>query len=187
MNEHVHIFNDEFKNHKVRIWLNNPPPIPMDIINSFEHQIKPKIPIILNSSISIVVELNKNQNTSNYALLGAMFTPSDNEVLQVEGLVSKNTGGFLLDNIALPNDEIQIGIPLEYAQAISNITLSYKYHTDSLPTGHLLFNLGAHAVVGSSKAIFAKVTRLIYRLLIADVNNLNLEEKKAIIQNHLYE
>ncbi|BFT71561.1 hypothetical protein [Paenibacillus sp. P36] len=187
MNKQIHLFENEFKNHRIRIWLNNPPPISMDIIDSFEHQIRPKIPILLKSNISIVVEMNKNQNASNYALLGAMFIPSDNEVLQVKGLISQDTGRVLLDNMAKPNDMIQIGIPFEYAQAISNITLSFKYYANLLPTGHLLFNLGAHAAVGSSKAIFANVTRLIYRLLIADVNNLNLEEKKIIIHNHLYE
>ncbi|WP_239617922.1 hypothetical protein [Cohnella mopanensis] len=185
MDNGVYVF-DEYKNHKLRLWINIPPLITIDAIDTFVHKISPKNPILLDySSISIVVELRKNLNASNYALLGALFIPENNDVLQVEGLISTNTGEVLLDNIAMPNDEVLSGIPLEYAQVVSNVTLRHKYYIDSLPIGKLLFNVGAHAKIGSSQAIFANVTRLIYRLLVEDLVRLEREKLDAIIEEHL--
>lgn len=184
MQDDVYVFN-EFKNNKIRLWLNSYEAIHFDVIDSFEHTIKPSKPIILNSNISIVVELLKHKNASNYALLGATFVPSDEGVLRVKGLVGKDKGEALLDNIAFSNDEVHVGIPLEYSQAILNTTLRHGYESNSLPTGKLFFNIGAHAAAGSSRASFANATRLIYRLLIEDIARLNSDDLKAILQDHL--
>ncbi|TXK85755.1 hypothetical protein [Paenibacillus sp. N3.4] len=144
MQDDVYVFN-EFKNNKIRLWINSYEAIHFNVIDSFEHTIKPNKPIILNSKISIVVELLKYKNASNYALLGATFIPFEDGVLRVKGLVGKDTGEALLDNIAFSNDEVQVGIPVEYSQAILNTTLRHGYNSDSLPTGTLFFNFGAHA------------------------------------------
>lgn len=168
-----------------RLWIDEIPNICYD--NTHQLQFAAKTEFINTvQSVKIALELSLPQNSSNYALLGISYTPSDNNIIEVKINASSNTEEKVKETIVSAIDEIYVGIPLEYANAVKSATQSVIEEINDFPNGILEFNLGAHGLIGSSNVIFSRVTYIILKLLCKNPKNMTIEEIKDEI-NRLIE
>lgn len=131
------------------------------------------------SIANIVLELLlMPRHVSNYALLGASFTPTSGELLEVRVNISQYNGEVTKDSIAMPEDEVHLGIPEEYAEGIVETTDSVIKEIGGFPSGILEFNVGAHGYVGSSILTFSKITSIILKIMIKKIDNMDVEKIK---------
>jgi hypothetical protein len=90
--------------------------------------------------------------------------PNDLDSLQVEIHTSLSRGKLLDDPLSLPNDDVRVGLPIEYAEAVfSGIGLARGQST--VAPGHLIIDCAAHGFVGSSPVIFQHLGTILLRLL----------------------
>ena len=122
------------------------------------------------------------KNMSNYALLGASYTSAPTDNLNVLIEVNADDGPVVEDHIAFRNDIIRSGIPAFYAKKIKDFFLE-KSEDKILGGGELRINIGAHAEIGSSGAIFKVVCQILTEL--CETAELSEERIAYIFQNTL--
>lgn len=150
---------------KGRLWINTYPNLQYKTIKII------KITIESDNSSEIIIDnitlelLLMSRHTSNYALLGARFTPTIGQSLEIQINVSQYDGEIMKGSIAMPEDEVHIGIPEEYANGIAVTAQRVIKEIGGFPPGILKFDLGAHGYVGSSILIFSKITSVILKLM----------------------
>jgi hypothetical protein len=149
---------------KGRLWINEMPNLREEIIDVIETTIEVSNRQQWEEKAVILELLLAPREISNYALLGVMYLPTNNEILNIKVNVSSFKGKILVDNIALSTDEVHLGIPKDYATSIINL-VKEKVLEFQFPAGDLVFNVGAHGYVGSSKLIFSIITKVLMGLL----------------------
>jgi hypothetical protein len=164
---------------KGRLWVNECPEMKSKIIDIMERSIN-GVGGISYGGKSIVLELLLPRNASNYALLGATYTPSDSNELNVKINVGISDDEVLKDNLAFKSDEVHIGIPAEYASMILDSAVD-TLKDFKISAGTLSFNTGAHGYTGSSKMIFSRVTKILVKLIFKDIIKLSEEELKELV------
>ncbi len=169
---------------KGRLWINNLPKIEYTTIDVLKAKIKAEGSTNLVNT-QIALELLLPNEVSNYALLGADFTPNDSDLLTIEVCISKNDDLILSDTIAKPYEEVHVGIPREYAQTIIDTVQKTLNDSVEVPSGILRFNCGAHGYIGSSQAIFSKVTRIILVLITCSEVQNSCEGLKEVVLSEL--
>lgn len=166
----------EFK--KGRLWINTSPNIQCKTNNTLKINIETNnVAKIKITNIALEVLLIP-RHISNYALLGAKFTPGIGKALQIQVDISQYDGEITKDSIAMPEDEVHVGIPEEYSQTIIETAQKVIKERGGLPSGVLEFYVGAHGYVGSSKQIFSKITSVILKLMTINLDAGLVEEIK---------
>lgn len=127
--------------------------------------------------MKIAIELALPKNHSNYAFVGFEYIPDN--TLQDITIVTVCVNNKVICNpnetLAMPNDKVFLGISEEYGDSILDTAIQTISEMNSFPTGKIIFNIGAHAECGSSKAIFAKATELLLRISQLDLENMTNE------------
>jgi hypothetical protein len=101
---------------------------------------------------------------SMYGLLGGEFNPESTDRLDVEVRVASAVGHLLAANLAGQGDEVRVGLPAEYTEAVlSGIALA-KGELGRLVPGRLLINRAAHGAVGSCEAVFKHLAAALVKL-----------------------
>lgn len=162
---------------KGRLWINTSPNLPCKTNKTLSITIEANNESRINLTSIVLEILLLPRHISNYALLGAKFTPNIGKSLHIRVSVSKFDGELLKDSIAMPEDEVRIGIPEEYSQTIIDTAKNVANRIGGLPSGVLEFYVGAHGYVGSSNQIFSKVTSVILKLMTV---NLDVESDEDI-------
>jgi len=165
------------KHRRGRVWTDEMPNISYDVIQ----QLHSFIEIKSNSKIratNLALELSLPRGASNYALVGFRYVPTKNKVVEIKVNVSSNTGEIINDTTASQIDQVHVGMPLEYANVVLNTARSVIQEINDYPSGILEFNLGAHALIGSSQVIFSKITSIIIKLLCKNPSIMSSEEIK---------
>ncbi len=152
-----------------RLWINEKPNITMEVIDSLVESVD-----VSNfqqwEEKNIVLELFlAPRDVSNYAMLGVKYIPTDTQKLNILVNITGFNGDILKDNIALLTDEVHMGIPQDYASSIIN-TAKEKAIELKFPVGSLMFEIGAHGYVGSSKITFVILTKVLMGLLSENIN-----------------
>lgn len=166
---------DEFM--KGRLWVNTSPNLSCKINKTLNLNIKSNNKARINLTIIVLEILLIPRHISNYALLGAKFTPDIGNSLQIRMNISQYDGEIIKDSIAMPDDEIHVGIPEEYSQTIIETAQNVIKEIGGFPSGILEFYIGAHGCVGSSNQIFSKITSVLLKLM---TKNLDIESVEAI-------
>ncbi|WP_139025375.1 hypothetical protein [Acetonema longum] len=120
-----------------------------------------------------------------YALLGIGYIFEKTSNLEVCVNITEDTDNVVTDSLALPSDNVHIGISNEYAQTILSTAVKVCNSLSTLPSGILTFNIGGYSDYGSNQVIFSKITSIIIRLLVTRQDNSDCEELKNIIRNEL--
>lgn len=156
------------KYRKAVLWKNELPTLPIESDNEFEVSLKITKPVISENK-KLAMELKLPRNSSYYALLGLEYTPNQTTELKMK-IKLKNNNEVLYNSELEPNEDIYSGIPSEYVNSIiisakERILESYWQHA-----GSITFVLGAHSLIGSSEAIFSKVTKVLIALLLNELS-----------------
>ncbi|MDP5275122.1 hypothetical protein [Chengkuizengella axinellae] len=155
---------------KGKLWINDLPRMDYDNIDRIE------LLLTINKGLkikpcSLALELLLSpRQVSNYAFLGVDFIPNNENKLVITVCVSHDEGEKLDNNIASSSDEVHIGLPKEYGEAILSSVQKTLSEIPNFSGGILNFNIGAHGLVGSSQLSFSKVTEIIVKLLAIDPN-----------------
>lgn len=152
------------KNHKkCRVWLNDSPEMHFNVIEKIEETFCPNVSY-LEEEKRIIIELSLPRNCSNYAMLGVLYIPNESGLLNVQVNISDFEDTVFIENIACSSEKVFFGIPKEFAPGILNFI---RHNTSSLklPSGKLVFEIGAYGLVGSSISIFSTITEILLKLL----------------------
>ncbi len=124
-----------------------------------------------------------------YGLLGAEFIPDSSEQLRVQVALSAtpqyNLGmrigaeEGIAWSLAVWTDDVRIGLPEEYVRGIWD---GIAEAGTVLGSGTLTFQWAAHGAIGSSQALFGRITRCLVQLLAVDAAALSQEELAKILQ-----
>lgn len=179
------ILNNLGQYRRGKLWVNDLPRMDYDCIDILELSLTINKGLELKPCNLALELLLSSRQVSNYAFLGAEFIPNSGDKLEVAISVGNDEGEVLEDNIASQLDEVHIGLPNEYGQAILR---SVQKTLDELPNfsgGVLNFNIGAHGLVGSSQLSFSKVTEIIIKLLASDPNSSDENKLEDVILGSL--
>lgn len=113
------------------------------------------------AAVEILVPLGPR---SIYGLLGGHFNPLSAGKLVVDVKVSASSGRLLANSLPMNGDEVRIGLPAEYANAVLSGMDLAKSELESLISGHLSIDCSAHAVAGSSESIFMHLASIVVRI-----------------------
>lgn len=170
---------------KGKLWINELPIMDYDIIDKLELSLTIKNGMeVKPCSLALELLLSPRQ-VSNYAFLGVDFTPNNENKLEITVRISCDEGEILEDNIASQSDEVHIGLPKEYGQAILRGAQKTLNEIPNFSGGTLNFNIGAHGLIGSSQLSFSKVAEIIIKLLIIDPNNSDENQLEDVILESL--
>lgn len=152
------------KNRRANVWLDEPPPAGFTASSTVAEIVRPNV-VVSTSRRTAGVEISiPHGPKASYALLGAELVESEVDGLEVVVAVN-SVGSPFAPSLALKPDEVKVGLPAEFADAvvagIESIAASLGCPTKSV----LRFRWAAHALAGSSPSIFAEASGLVMQLL----------------------
>lgn len=101
-----------------------------------------------------------------YGMLGAAF--SSDGAAALETTVLAGVGAEFSGSLAIAPETALLGVPGEYAEGIISGFLRGAEKVEPLPGGSLVFDRGAHDLVGSSPIVFTSLAACVTRLLLGD-------------------
>jgi hypothetical protein len=120
-----------------------------------------------------------------YALLGAEFTPHDAVTLDVTICSDDELGQTFENAMALPSEEVRVGLLPEYTGAIAAALARYSADMRALGAGGLVFRCAAHGKYGSCESLFSGLGAVILSLLPAD-SSVSDELVRDIIRTRVF-
>lgn len=102
-----------------------------------------------------------------YGLIGMRYEPTPGRELLVRVLVGDAQTRKYEASLAGQVDEVRVGLPAEYAQAVLEATCDEA--SEGLAPGIVTIDRAAHGRVGSSMLLFDQLARLVVRVLAAPV------------------
>lgn len=167
---------------KCRVWLEE--------LSSMEC----KVVEILSSKMETYNNMNRNNQSIGvelfvapryYALLGIKYIYKDTNNLEIYINITEDDEK-INDSLALPSDNVHLGISNEYAQTILNTSIKVLGNLNDVPPGVLTFNIGGYGDYGSNQVIFAKATSILIRLLVVAIQGkIDIEDLKNNVRNEL--
>ncbi|QDH21686.1 hypothetical protein [Saccharibacillus brassicae] len=156
---------DKFR--KVMVWKDEYPIHPNKKVNELETSLQLSMPMVSEYK-KIAVELKLPRNSSYYALLGGEYIPNQTSQLKIKVYVNKDSN-VLYNSELVSEEDIYLSIPNEYANVIINTVKDAMIKSNLQLAGTLSFALSAHSRVGSSEAIFSKITKILIGLLVNEL------------------
>lgn len=164
------------KHRRARVWIGELPDVACPSVKTLTHTIaadgEPQNGLRL-AAIEVFVPLGPR---SMYGLLGGQLRPDATGYLSVDVCVSAANERLLVDNLAMKGDEVRVGLPAEYAQAVlSGVSLA-KGELNALTAGKLSINCAAHGAIGSCEAAYKHLAAILVKLFNAASLELSDEE-----------
>lgn len=167
---------------RVRIWLADPPDLEYDEIATIERVLAVGATTNIRPmrEHSVTMELFMPMSgMAAYACLGIDYVTSPSDQLTIEIAMSNDEGRIVKDLLADKVDEVRVGLPQDYANAVVESLLDEM--KASLVPGTIRVQRAAHGIVGSSSRVFGLLTKLIVRLMFHDIESLTENEIKGLI------
>lgn len=118
-----------------------------------------------------------------YGLIGLAYQSTTSETLRIEVAYSTNGGMSWGKSLAATIDDVRLGLPEEYSQAVFH-ALSSAVATKLSP-GVLRLAEAAHGAVGSSPNFFAKLSFAAAELMFVDVSHASDELLSKLLRRIL--
>lgn len=141
---------------KCRLWINELGNLPKEKEEKVSETVIPSNNKNHMINTIMAIEIILPRNASNYGLIGFEYIPNKENQSNTSVRVCFNNklNEFKSDSLAIPNDKVFFGISEEYSQSILDSAVETISEIGGLPSGEIIFNLGAHAECGSSRAVF---------------------------------
>jgi len=153
---------------RANVWLDEAPPADFTATSSVKRVVQTGVVVPATRRLA-GVEMNIHHGPrASYGLLGAELVEANIDGLEV--IVSVNKFGFPFpSSLALQPDEVKVELLDEYAEAVIRGVATAAGGIGT-PTGaSLVFRWAAHGIVGSSPAMFERVSAIVVRLLALQV------------------
>ena len=152
---------------KARIWIND---LPEDRLIGFDHCIERRFRSTASQFFSrkIAIELFiPRGGRFDYGLIGGELLSTDADEFVVMVCYSAAQPRPLADSLAGALDDVLIGLPRDYANAVADgIAMDDSKHA-SLPAGQLRICYGAYGRVNSSVFFFRLLGKVLFRMITA--------------------
>jgi hypothetical protein len=152
------------KHRRARIWTGELPDAECPSIKTLTHFVaaKAQSPSGLTlAAIEVFVPLGPR---SMYGLLGGRFEPDATGQLNIDVNISAATERLFADSLAVKGDQVRVGLPAEYAQAVlAGVNLA-KGEMNALASGKLSFDCATHGAIGSCEAIYKHLAAVLVKL-----------------------
>jgi len=167
---------------KCRLWIN-------EIIDDRGAEVEKTIEKSLSAGnkkygdkLKLAIELAFPKNNSNYAFIGFEYVPDElnKDITSVIVCLNNKSICYSKETLAKPNDKVFKGISEEYGNTILDTAIETINEMNCFSSGKIIFNIGAYAECGSSKAIFAQATKIllnISQLELMSMSDLVIQEK----------
>jgi hypothetical protein len=174
------------KYRKCKLWVNETAGLPF---TNAENVIEKDIPSSIKKTINIVqmaLELSLPRDSSYYALVGFECKSDNNQRnTKITVSMSKEMLNYSSETLSGSYDKVFTGVSEEYGQSVLESAVETINELGGLSLAEIHFNTGAHAECGSSKAIFAQVTKMLLKLSQVDLLNLTETEIQNAIESML--
>jgi len=152
------------KYRRARVWIGELPVATYPSAKTLTHtvaasdasQSEPKL-----AAVEVFVPLGAR---SMYGLLGGQWTPGATGQLSVDVGITDPNGPLFADNIAGKGDEVRVGLPAEYAQAVLAGVNLVQGELNTLSAGKLTINFAAHGAIGSCEAVYKHLAAILIKL-----------------------
>ena len=118
-----------------------------------------------------------------YGLLGGTYEPNETGRLHIVVNVGAPKGPMFPDSLAGSLDEVHVGLPEEYSEAVLDGLVAAQLGGNLLPSGTFTVVCAAHGLVGSSSDFFGRLARGLIRALesqAVDATELSLAVRGAM-------
>ena len=120
-----------------------------------------------------------------YGLLGASFIPDITPHCKVRVGVNSAAGARFVDALAPASEVVRIGLPDEYAHdLLDKLTEEMVARAVS---GTLNADQAAHGAIGSSRAMFVGLGKLLVRMLVDRIEEKGEEELRQIVRSAIFD
>lgn len=103
-----------------------------------------------------------------YGLLGADSTPTATDKARVLVNVSDVSEDEFTDSLASTLDRVRVGLPLQYAESVVAEVSKVREEATKFPAVEIQFKRAAYGTMGSDKATFRELSRVLTKLIIAE-------------------
>ena len=151
----------------VRVWIGELPPASFTGYDTLQQTVPSKRSSPAGKRVMAVEIRAVTGPRSLYGLLGGEIKFASAESLGIEIGISTFEGPRLDDTLAIPTrgDEVRVGLPREYAEAVCSELVRTSENTSDLPSGQLSITCAAHSLTGSDQRLFAFLSRTLFTFL----------------------
>jgi hypothetical protein len=168
---------------KIRLWVNE---LPEGIIRGHLHLSGyiHSIGTDIWRERRVAVELSLPKHNSSYGLLGLEFFPNcEQEGLEIQVNYCDTNNNLFHGTLARVKNTVFSNLPKEYAEAVIKKTIGIIRENPCIPSGSLVFSLGAHCEIGSSRFLFGIITEILLRMLFLNKDNYAIGEIERILKD----
>jgi hypothetical protein len=99
-----------------------------------------------------------------YGLLGGHLEAEASDRLRIDVSVSAAKERKFVDSLAMKGDDVRVGLPPEYVQAVLAGVKSAMAQLNAVTAGKLSINCAAHGAIGSSEVIYKHLGAILIKL-----------------------
>lgn len=152
------------KYRRARVWIGELPDAAYPSVKTLAHSVSATTEPHGKRKMAAVELLVVTGPRSLYGMLGGHFTVGPTGRLNVDVRISTANERLFADNLAGTLDEVRVGLPAEYAQAVlAGVDLA-KGELNALTAGKLSINCAAHGAIGSCEAVFKHLAAILVKL-----------------------
>jgi hypothetical protein len=153
------------RHRRARVWIGSLPAAEYDSAETVSAHVRATA--VCQPSIGAVEVYVPVGGTFMYGLLGGRVSPSTASQLRVLAKVSSENGPRFRSAICPTGDDLRVGLPRAYAGAIQAGISTAVLHigNEMLASADLMINCAVHGKVGSSLAMFTRLTAILVRVL----------------------
>jgi len=153
------------KHRRARIWIGDVPDAVYESKDKLIRSVRADCKMqdkFKQAAIEVAIPLG---GRSMYGLLGGELRPGSSPILDVNISMGSPKGRLFADSLAGTTDEVRVGLPAEYAEAVFDGIALARGELTRLAAGRLLINRAAHGAVGSCDAVFKHLAAALIKLL----------------------
>ena len=166
------------KYRRARVWIGELPDTACPSVKILTHTIfasRESQSELRSAAIEVFVPLGPR---SMYGLLGGQFKPDATGHLNVDVNISSANERLFTDSLARKGDEVRVGLPVEYAQAVlAGVNLT-KGELNALTAGKLSINHAAHGAIGSCEVVYKHLAAILVKLF--NTASLELSDEELV-------
>lgn len=149
---------------RARVWLGDLPDASYSSITTLSHAIAAHEESQNELRLAAVEVFVPAGGRFMYGLLGGEWHPDPTGQLNINVSISSSNERLFDQSLAMKNDEVRVGLPAEYSQAVLAGIEFAKSELNELPSGKLSINCAAHGVVGSCEAVYKHLAAILVKL-----------------------
>lgn len=166
------------RHRRARIWIGDLPDVAYPSQKTFTHTIPAGREPYKQQRIAAVEVFVPLGPRSMYGLLGGYLQPTSTEFLRVDLSISSSNERLFTHSLAMESDEVRVGLPAEYADAVLAGVELAKEHLNIVAAGSLQINCAAHGVVGSCAVIYKNLAAILVKVFNAE--SLDLSDAELV-------